>query len=193
GAVRARRRRRLLRGRAVLAAPAGRDDRAATVPCENGAGAAMTPGLLPFIAAGAVAGLGLALCLAELRPAPVRMDAALARLDPAVRSRPGERAPLETALGQWLAARASRAGGIAIPHADLALLGRTPETFLVRKVSFALAGLVSFALAGIVLAVGGVSLPWPIPVAASLLVAAGMFMLPDIDVRAEAGRRRRAS
>src|SRR5262249_59805921 len=118
-------------------APAGRDDRAATVPCENGAGAAMTPGLLPFIAAGAVAGLGLALCLAELRPAPVRMDAALARLDPAVRSRPGERAPLETALGQWLAARASRAGGVAIPPAQPGVLGASSGNFLGRQVAFA--------------------------------------------------------
>jgi len=61
----------------------------------------------------------------------------------------------------------------------------------VRKLAFGLAGLVSFALAGLALAAGGASLPWEVPMAATLAVGAGMFMLPDVDVRAEAARRRR--
>jgi Type II secretion system (T2SS), protein F len=144
-----------------------------------------------LIAAGAVTGLGIVLVIAGLRPAPPRLDAVLARLDAATTAaQPGPRS-LESALGGWLTARLARPGGLAIPRADLALLGRSPETFLVHKLAAAAAGLVSFGLLGVFFAATGVALPWEIPAAASVAAGAGMFFFPDYDVRAEAARRRR--
>src|ERR1017187_534933 len=126
----------------------------------------MMPTLLPVLAAGSAAGLGLAIIVSELRPAPVRMDAALAQLSaqappPAASPGPG------SALGR-LAALLARRGGIAIPRTDLALLARTPEAFLLRKLTFALAGLMSFAAASAMLAVLGIQVPWAVPGGASL-------------------------
>jgi hypothetical protein len=150
----------------------------------------MTAGLLPVIAAGAVTGTGIAVTIAQARPAPARLDAVLARLEAGADVSTGGRRTAETALGEWLASHLGRPGGLAIPAADLALMGRTPEAFLVRKVTAGLAGLLSFTLAAAVLALGGITLPWEEPVAASLAAGAAMFFLPDVDVRAEAARQR---
>ncbi len=144
-----------------------------------------------LIAAGVAAGLGITLIIAGLRPAPPRLDAVLARIDAADRTPlPGHRS-LQPGMGGWLAARLARRGGLAIPRADLALLGRTPEAFVVHKLAAAAAGMVSFALLGVFFAATGIAMPWEIPAAASLAAGAGMFFFPDYDVRAEAARRRR--
>ena len=148
-------------------------------------------GMLPAVAAGALGGCGLAVIIASVRPAPVRLDATLASLEASAAPLARGRRSLEATLGQWLAAHLARPGRLAIPRADLALMGRTPETFLVRKVAAGLAGLASFTLAAAVLALGGISLPWELPVAASLAIGVAMFFLPDADLRAEAARRRR--
>jgi hypothetical protein len=148
-------------------------------------------GVLPAVATGAAAGAGLTLILAGARAAPVRLDAVLSRLDPATSgrdtSRPGT---WEDTTGRWLMARLTWPGRATIPRADLALLGRTPEVFVVRKAAAALAGLVSFALMGAVLALAGMRLPWEAPTVAALAAGAAMFFVPDLDVRAEAARRR---
>ena len=142
-----------------------------------------------LMAAGAVAGLGIVLVIAGLRPAPPRLDAVLARLDaPAVLPRRGS---LQAGLGGWMATHLARPGRLAIPRADLALLGRSPETFLMHKLTAAAAGLASFALLGLFFAATGTAMTWQIPAAASLAAGAGMFFFPDADVRAEAARRRR--
>jgi Flp pilus assembly protein TadB len=151
----------------------------------------MIAGMLPAIATGALAGGGIVVIIAAARPAPVRLDATLASLEASQPLHTGGRPSAEAALGQWLAAHLARPGRLAIPRADLALMGQTPETFLVRKVAAGLAGLVSFTLAAAVLALGGITLPWEVPAAASLAVGAGMFFLPDADLRAGAARRRR--
>jgi len=99
-------------------------------------------------AAGACTGLGIVLVIAELWPAPPRLDAALARIHapgPAPQPGPGS---ASDRLGRWLAARLARTRLAAIPRADLALLDRAPETFLVHKLAASAAGLSAFALAG---------------------------------------------
>jgi Flp pilus assembly protein TadB len=144
-----------------------------------------------LVAAGACSGLGVVLIIAELRPAPPRLDATLSRLraaDPA--ALPG-RSSAQDALGRWLAARLTRTRLAVMPRADLALLGRTPEKFLVHKLTAAAAGLVSLALAEAFLAAVGINLPWELPAGASAAVAACLWFAPDLDVRAEAARRRR--
>jgi hypothetical protein len=144
-----------------------------------------------LMAAGAVAGAGIVLVIAALRPAPPRLDAVLARLSAPAPGMPPGRAWPDAGLGGWLAAHLARPGRLAIPRTDLALLGRSPETFLVHKLTAAAAGLGSFALLGVFFAATGTAMPWQIPAAASLTAGAGMFFFPDYDVRAEAARRRR--
>jgi hypothetical protein len=144
-----------------------------------------------LVAAGAVTGLGIVLVIAGLRPAPPRLDAVLARIEASGPAPLPGRPSLDAVLGQWLAARLARPGALAIPRADLALLGRPVEKFLVHKLTAATAGLVSFALVGAFFALTGIGVPWEIPGAASAAAAAGMFWFPDYDVRAEAARRRR--
>jgi type II secretion system (T2SS) protein F len=144
-----------------------------------------------LIAAGAAAGLGLFLIVAEAVPAPPRIDAALARIDGPAPAAPRGGQSLEAIVGRWMAAHLAGTGGLVIPRTDLALLGRTPEKFLVHKLVAAMAGLASFALFGAFLAVAGLSVPWEVPAAASVAAATGMFFFPDYDVRAEAARRRR--
>src|SRR6266516_1639017 len=176
----ARRGRGLLRRRPVLAAPAVADHRAPAVPAPRprpGPGPASTCRLaagLPVMwltTAGAAAGAGIVLVIAGLRPAPPRLDAVLARISvPAVL--PGG-ASLQAGLGGWMATHLARPGRLAIPRTDLALLGRSPETFLVHKLAAAAAGLASFALLGLFFAATGTAMPWQIPAAASLAAGAG--------------------
>jgi Flp pilus assembly protein TadB len=143
-----------------------------------------------LMAAGAMAGAGIVLVIAGLQPAPPRLDAVLARLSAPGPAEPGPVSP-QAGLGGWLAAHLARPGRLAIPRTDLALLGRSPETFLVHKLAAAAAGLGSFALLGVFFAASGTAMPWQIPAAASLAAGVGMFFFPDYDVRAEAARQRR--
>jgi Flp pilus assembly protein TadB len=142
-------------------------------------------------AAGACCGLGIVLVTAELWPAPPRLDAVLARIHaPGPAPRRGAD-PAAGRLGCWLAARLAGTRLAAIPRADLSLLGRAPETFLVHKLAVSATGLVAFAAAGAVLTVTGTGVPWQVPAGASLAAAACLWFAPDLDVRAEAARRRR--
>ena len=147
--------------------------------------------MISLAAAGACCGLGLVLVIAELWPAPPRLDAVLARIHaPGPVPQPGPR-PAADRAGRWLAARLDRTPLAAIPRADLSLLGRPPETFLMHKLAASSAGLASFALTGAFLAVTGTGVPWEAPAGVSLAAAGCLWFAPDLDVRAEAARRRR--
>lgn len=146
-----------------------------------------------LIASGAMLGLGVAFSAAGLRPAPPRLDAALTRIQGSASGEaaaPG-RASAEAAIGGWLAARLAGTRLAVIPRADLALLGRSPERFLLHKLTAALAGLASFAVAGTVLSAAGTGLPWELSGFVSLAAAGALWFAPDLDLRAEAARRRR--
>jgi Flp pilus assembly protein TadB len=144
-----------------------------------------------LIAAGALAGFGVFLVAAEAVPAPPRLAAALDRIEGAGPAVTAGRPSVETLLGHWMVTHLAGTGGLVIPRADLALLGRTPEKFLVHKLAAGIAGLASFTVLSAFLAAAGISLPWEVPVAVSLAAGVGMFFFPDYDVRAEASRRRR--
>lgn len=146
-----------------------------------------------LIASGALVGLGIVLVVAELRPAPPRLDAALARIQSSSSGQAAAPGPpsLDAAVGGWLAARLAGTRLAVIPRTDLALLGRTPEQFLLHKLIAAATGLVSFALLGVFFAATGISLPWEIPGFASLAAAGALWFAPDLDLRAEAAKRRR--
>jgi tight adherence protein C len=72
---------------------------------------------------------------------------------------------------------------------DLAVLGRSPERHLAEKVTLALVGFAP-AMAALLL-VGGAHVPLVVPLWASLIFIVAGFVLPDLGIHADAGRRRR--
>lgn len=145
------------------------------------------------VAAGACAALGVMVIARELRPAPPRLDLALARIQPTRLQPTDPAAPASTGdrLGAWLAGRLARpAGFLTVPRTDLALLDRTAERFMLGKLALFTAGIaIPPALLGALTAVGA-SPPWTIPVLAGLLLATGLSFLPDVGVRTQARQRR---
>jgi len=96
-------------------------------------------------------------------------------------------------LGRWAAGALARRGIASTGlRQDLALTGRSFEATMTRKVLLALFGflLALVALAALQVA-GGFDLPPGSPVLIALLVGAGFFLLPDLDAKAKATRRRR--
>lgn len=142
--------------------------------------------------AGTLAALGVIVIARSLRPAR-RLDAVLARIQPTGPASPSGTASIgwRDRLGSRLAGHlVNRSGLFALPHADLALLERTVERFVLDKVAYFLTGILVPSLLLTALAVAGASLPWTLPVLAVLLLATGLSFLPDINVRAQARRRR---
>ncbi len=157
--------------------------------------------------AGVVAAGGLLLVGFGLAPAYPALGDALRRLDPALaRQLPGasseglgvdgDDAPdpgaagwqgrLRRRLAEWVA----RVPGLAVPSANLNLLGRSTESFLLAKVGFAVAGLAAAPLFVGLLAFNGIQFPVVVPAAVCLVAAAGGFFLPDRDVAVRARRAR---
>jgi hypothetical protein len=142
------------------------------------------------IAAGILAGLGVFLIARELLPAPVRLDAALARLDPAA----GERGPAGP-RGRTGLQRAAASIGLAmpwlpVPAADLALLGQDTEGFLASKVICGLLGLATIPVLDALLELGGARLPLAVPAVASVLLGVLLFFAPDLVTRVNAAEKR---
>src|SRR5581483_4115103 len=99
---------------------------------------------LPWlIVVGALAGAGIALFIAELRPAPPELGAALERLHatPDPGRRPGTAEESATPRLDRLGERLLEVPGTRIPTRELALIGRTPARFMAHKLLFALLGL----------------------------------------------------
>ncbi|WP_131981041.1 type II secretion system F family protein [Actinomadura sp. 6K520] len=138
---------------------------------------------------GALLGAGVMLVVSGMRRSPPRLDAALTRLagtDAAAVAAPG-------AVQPWLRRQAQRLtgpGGLPIPRQDLALLGRSPERFIAEKIGAGLFGLCLPLLLSMLATVQGLSMPWTVPVAATLGFAAAGFFVPDATVRSTAAQRR---
>ncbi len=144
--------------------------------------------------AGLLAGLGVFLIVRELMPAPVRLDAALRRLDSAAGAvvagtvAAGPAAP--SAVRQLAADIGSAAGWLPVPSADLALLGQDREGFLASKVICGLIGLATVPVLAAVLALGGASLPLAVPAVVSLALGGLLFCAPDLVTRVNAAEKR---
>jgi Flp pilus assembly protein TadB len=142
---------------------------------------------------GALTAFGIIVIARQLRPAPPRLDVALARIQPT--SPMAMSALPESAWWERLADRlaerlAHQRGILALPRTDLALLDRTVQRFVMEKLALFIAGILIPTIVLSALAVTGTSMPWAVPVLASLLLAAGLSFLPDVRVRSEARRHR---
>jgi Flp pilus assembly protein TadB len=154
--------------------------------------------VLLMLLAGGV-GVGLWALVVWLFPPRPSLEEVLARLDPApVASTAATTPPAEQDGWAVRAGRpfvgSLRAAGLPTPalRADLAALGRSTEAHLAEKATAGLAGLLFPSAVGLAFAAGGRPFPWAVPVAFALLLAVLGFQLPDLDVKAEAERERRA-
>lgn len=144
---------------------------------------------------GAGVGLGLWALLVWLLPPRPSLASALA----AVRT-PGQARPTITAVDSegWAtrwgrpAVRPLRALGLPTERQrrDLLMLGRSPETLLAEKAVLAVAGLLLPGVLQAVLWAAGVVFPWEVPFVVGVGCAVGGFLLPDLDVRQQAERKR---
>jgi hypothetical protein len=152
--------------------------------------------LLVLLASGFGVGLwALAVWLFPPRPS---LEEVLARLDPAPAAPTA--APVPAEQDGW-AVRAGRpfvgllrAAGLPTPamRGDLAALGRSVEAHLAEKATAAIAGLLFPSAVGLAFAAAGRPFPPAVPVTLALLLAAVGFALPDLTVKADADRQRRA-
>lgn len=143
--------------------------------------------------AGCLGAVGLIVLITELWPAPPRLDAALARIQP-VPNNPLPVSGLSTrdSIGGWLADRVARPVGLlALPRADLALLGRPVERFMLDKLVLFITGLVVPPIFTGLMTLAGGSPAWSFPVIAGFALAAVLWLVPDWNVRSQARRRRR--
>jgi Type II secretion system (T2SS), protein F len=137
------------------------------------------------LAAGVLAGLGCWLAVRELIPAGPSLRAAIGRLDSG--SAAGDVGSAQARLGR----RASAAAPwLPVPVQDLRLLGQDPADWVAAKFGLGFLGLAIVPVLTGLLALGGRSLPWTIPVAGSLALGAALFFTPDLVTRSNARQRR---
>ena len=151
----------------------------------------MTPLLGSELLLGGLAGLGVALVVAQLIPAPPDLGAALERLT-APPSAPSETSHggLQARLGRSLLLHGGSLPGLRPPVQELAILGLQPHDWLGEKALLAVIGLAFPPCLAAILDVLGVGLPWVLPTMVSVLLAAFLFALPSLTVRERAAAAR---
>ncbi|PUB20854.1 type II secretion system (T2SS) protein F [Promicromonospora sp. AC04] len=146
--------------------------------------------------AGGSFALTLALLVAWFWPRHVDLADALTRLAPVThpsRTHPREQpATLGSTdrLGRWAQNTLPARLWLRTPARDLALLGILPTRFYGEQVSCALAGLATAPLLAAALGLLGIAVPFTVPAAATLLLAAAMFHIPHYTVADKATKAR---
>ena len=150
------------------------------------------------VLAGALMGAGVYVLVTQLVPAaPPDLKATLAQLDTPAPARPLAPAPtvsagwsLTGALGGWLARHGRTRGVLSVPAADLRLLGRDVEQFMLQKLAAAAFGLALPSLLWALATVLGLSVPVAIPAVVALLAAWLLWVIPSLAVREQAADAR---
>ncbi|RAJ46127.1 hypothetical protein K353_00502 [Kitasatospora sp. SolWspMP-SS2h] len=141
------------------------------------------------VAGGAAAG-GVALLLAELRPAPPDLGQALDRLHRVPEPRRAEDADVALPWYDRVGERSGRLPGVRVPHQELALIGRSPARFMAHKLLFAALGLALPGYLSVMAAVVGDGLPLAVPLLVGPLLAGLLWFVPDGIVSGEAKEAR---
>ncbi len=161
----------------------------------------MSAGLTAAALFGATGGLGVTLIARELLPSDPQLASALDRLAP---TRIGLDAPavqepaagdgstgaLEHRVGIWAQRHLVDAPFVRIPTKELLLLRIPVARHLGQKVLMALLGLLFPAVFIVVTTAGGYALPIALPAVFALVLAAVLFVVPDLDVRRRAAAAR---
>ncbi|MEJ3742992.1 type II secretion system F family protein [Actinomycetes bacterium KLBMP 9797] len=143
----------------------------------------VNPFLVIAVISGAAVGFGAFLLIREALPATPALGPALNRLHqtPAQASAGGRGLDWLTGLSRWTKP----------PTKELALLGKTPEQYTLSLVLSALIGLAIPPVLSAALAAIGASMPFVLPTAAGLGLAALFVLVAHRDVLAKAERARR--
>jgi tight adherence protein C len=152
----------------------------------------------PALAAGAAAGLGIFLLVLALVPGRVSLARQLAAFDAGVPGRAGHgqagdgEGRLRGKLGAGLA-RFCAEQGWEFPslRANLSLVGTSFEGYLASKLLLGISGLLLGPVLLTMLTLGGVRLPFAVPVWAGLLLGLIFFFLPDLELKQQVDKRRR--
>lgn len=155
--------------------------------------------MIVALVCGAGFGAGLWLIVRGLYPPRPSLAHALAQLrrlpEPAPVVTPEAEGGFAARLGRPVADALARAGpGWLLPpgvRRDLAVLGRSAERHLAEKVTLAIVGLLVTPAVAALLLLGGAHLSLVVPLWASLIFAVAGFVIPDLGIHADAGRRRR--
>ena len=143
---------------------------------------------------GGLMGLGLTIIISRLVPARIDSKWAIEQLDP-VRSTAHQAtvhnaSGLQDRVGLFLERKAPAELLGKVPERELAILQRPKHVHYGEKGLLAIVGLLFPPLFLVVLTLLGIQLPIMIPLAASLVLAAVLWKLPDIRVRTEAKKAR---
>ena len=137
---------------------------------------------------------GVSLVLSGVRPAPVPLHRALVALRPARVSHP-ELAAGSGALGRSIGAALERTTFgervVSRMRSDLRIAGVSPADHLAARAAFAVTGVVWAPVVYAVAQLGGVRLPFVVPVWMSLALGPVGFLVPTLTLRSTAAERRR--
>jgi tight adherence protein C len=156
--------------------------------------------MMPVLVSGAVTGLGVFLLVVALIPRRLSLARQLAAFDADVRSASRARPPRvdgrESQIGRRIGAGIARfcaeqGWEFGSLRANLSLVGKSFESYLATKLLLAIFGLLLGPLLLTVLSLGGVQLPFAVPLWAGLALASVFFFLPDLELKQEVDKRRR--
>ncbi|MEW1889852.1 hypothetical protein ACGFR6_11450 [Streptomyces sp. NPDC048567] len=144
------------------------------------------------IFAGLAVGGGLALLIRELVGPQPDLAASLRRLNATAPEADQETGPVsrDDAWGAWLLEHLQGLPGVTIPRKDLALVGQTPERFLLLKAALAGGGLLIPPFVVGAWTLMGLGVPFYLPVVVGLVLGVLLWFIPDLSVRDQAARAR---
>jgi Flp pilus assembly protein TadB len=153
--------------------------------------------LLEYVLLGAVVGLGVYLLIRALMPTRRSATVTVAQIDALRELGPysaevgGGKTSFRETVGRRMAEFYARQGWQQRSlRSDLAILDRSWESFLATKIGLAAYGFVFVPLLYGMSWVLGAHLTFLVPLWLALIVAAGFFVLPDLEVRQKARERR---
>lgn len=145
---------------------------------------------------GALTGLGAWVVVRAVVPAPPDAQRAIARLTNT--HPPSQSSSVDTSRGgiysrvgvHALTSLRGRQAPLLVRPSDLDLVGVSPQLLLGQKIICALLGLLLGPSLGFLFTLAGMNMPVALTPLMSLLIAAGFWFLPDLEVRSKANRAR---
>lgn len=132
------------------------------------------------------------LAVRALRPAPPRLSAVMAQLNAQPSRRLANRDDAPSARRSWIpaAAVAPAERHVGARDEDLAILGRSRAELAVTKIGWAVSGVLFPALVSTILTLGGVHLPFAIPLVASIGIGLFCWVNPSRQLAEDAEKAR---
>lgn len=139
---------------------------------------------------GAGLGLGIALLVRELWPAPPDLGQALQRLTPTGRTGEAPAAPKRRSLDERIVGTVSGLSSVQIPRRELALVGMDPTDYIRSKITIGFLGFFMPMIAVAGAAVLGIPVPFAVPLLFSVLLAGLLWLAPNQELKQNAAKAR---